>query len=63
MTVESAFRQGEFFSIPDEMIVTIGKSLKHEGCGYVSLIGGTCYITKEPFGELAQMVAENAEVE
>ena len=63
MTVESAFRRGEFFSIPTSQVSTIGRSTRHEGCGYVTLKGGTSYVTRESFGELAQMVAEDAEVE
>lgn len=63
MTVESAFKRGEFFSIPADVISAIGRSSRHEGCGYVTLKGGTTYVTHQTFGELAQMVAEDAEVE
>lgn len=63
MTVESAFKRGEFFSVPTSQVIIIGRSSRHEGCGYIKLKGGTSYTTRESFGELAQMVAEDAEVE
>lgn len=62
MTVESAFRQGEFSSFPDTMIEAIGRSNRYDGRGFVKLQGGTVYITRETFGELAKMAAESEEV-
>ena len=63
MTVESALKPGEHFSVPANLVNAIGRSSRHDGCGYILLKGGTSYTTRESFGELAQMVAEDAEVE
>lgn len=63
MTVESATNPGKFISIPSELITGIGKSNRDESCGRVFMRGGICYVTRESFGELAQMVTEDAEVE
>lgn len=63
MTVESAFKQGTFLSVPADIVSSIGRSTKHEGCGVVTMKGGSVFVTRESFGELAQMIAEDAEVE
>lgn len=63
MTVESAFKQGKFLSVPADMVSSIGRSTKHDGCGVVTMKGGSVFVTSESFRELAQMVAEDAEME